>query len=184
MGPVSNARAEEIDAIFKKVQEYVTQKNYTKALEELSWARNEIEKLKNDGLKKFFPDELEGLKGEKFEVSSALGMTNVERSYKGTDSLVAVSLVGGGKGGAFGGLAGLGRMAAMMQQGQGIDQFRIKGLTASLDESGARPELSVFLESGGILKIEGRKNADGAKLKSVAESMDIPGLDKYLKGDA
>ena len=184
LGSVSPLQAEDINEIFKKVNEYVAAKNYTKALEELGWATKEIEKLKNEGLKEFFPDEVEGLTGEKFEISAALGMTNVERTYKGADSSVGVSLVGGGKGGAFGGLAGLGRMAAMMQQGQGIDQFRIKGLTASLDESGARPELSIFLESGGILKFEGRKNADGDKLKKIAEAMDIAGLDKYLKGDA
>lgn len=178
------SQAEDINEIFKKVNEYVESKNYTKALEELNWAKKEIEKLRNEGIKTYFPDQVEGLTGQKFDVSSALGMTNLERRYAGGSTSVVVSLVGGGKTGAFGGLAGLGKMAAMMQQGQGIDSFRIDGLTASLDESGTNPELSVFLDSGSILKIEGTRGADGEKLKSIAKEIDLGGLDTYLKGAA
>ncbi|MCB0321803.1 MAG: hypothetical protein KDD60_12825, partial [Bdellovibrionales bacterium] len=78
--------AEDINELFKKVQDYVSKKNYTKALEELAWARKEIEKLHNSGLQAYFPEELDGLKGSEFEVSSALGLTNVERQYKGGES--------------------------------------------------------------------------------------------------
>ncbi|MCB0334333.1 MAG: hypothetical protein KDD55_12580 [Bdellovibrionales bacterium] len=181
----SSARAEDLNKIFENVNNFITQKNYTKALEELDWAKNEIGKMHVDALKGFFPDSLAGYNGGEVESSSALGMTNIERTYNGVVGQVKVSLVGGGKGGAMGGLAGLGRMAAMMGGQNGQESLRINGQTATLDTRSSRPELNVFLESGGILKVEGLKgfNKDNSsQLKSVAEAIKIAELNKYLSG--
>ncbi len=178
-------QAEDIDKIFENVNNFIEQKNFTKALAELDWAKNEIGKMHVEALKGFFPDSLAGYNGGEVESSSALGMTNIERIYKGAVGQVKVSLVGGGKGGAMGGLAGLGRMAAMMGGQNGQESLRISGQTATLDTRSSRPELNVFLESGGILKVEGTKgfNKDNStQLKSVAEAIKIAELNKYLSG--
>ena len=179
--------AEDIDALFKKVDEYIEKKNFPKALEELSWARKEIEKMHQTRLKDFLPEELAGAKGHKFKTASALGMNSLERKYTmdGTKS-VKVMLTGGSGAGAnnpMGGLAGLGKMAAMMQGNTGeAETFRISGRTASLATTRNNPELTVFLDSGSILKLEGQNGADADTLKKMAEAVKIDDLDNYLKG--
>lgn len=179
--------AEDLNKIFENVNTFIEKKNYTKALEELNWAKNEIGKMHITAIKGFFPDTLAGFTGDKAKSNNVMGMTNVERTYKGTAGQVKVSLVGGTKGGAMGGLAGLGRMAAMMGGQNGQESLRIAGQTATLNTKSSRPELSVFLESGGILKVEGLKGITGdnsAQLKTVAEAIQIAELNKYLSGAA
>lgn len=187
MSPVIS-RAEDVNEIFKKVNEYIAKKNFPKALEELNWAKKEIEKQNQDALRSFLPDQLAGFTGEKFEANDAFGISNIERSYRKDSTTVKVSLTGGsGSGaGAFGGLAALGSMAAMMgaQQGTGHDTFRISGRTATLDleEGSSNGSLTVFLESGSILKLEMDSGATRDSLKSVAEALKLNDLDNYLKG--
>jgi len=178
-----SAQAEDVKAIFEKVNTYIEQKNFTKALEELKWAENEIGKMHNQELKNFFPDEVAGYKGGKVEVSAALGMTNLERNYTKANNTVTLTLTGGGAGGAMGGLAGIARMGMMMGgQGAGQDTFRIKGQTASLTEQNNRTELTVLLDSGSMLKLETRAADMGKELRNIAENIKIEELEKYLKG--
>jgi hypothetical protein len=186
----ASAAAEDINDIFKKVNELVQAKNYSKALEELGWAKKEIEKMNSKQLESYFPDTLNGFKGQPVSASNALGFTNIERLYKKDESTsVKVSLTGSGPGGVPGGLGGLaafGKMAAMMgNNGDGSDTFRINGRTAQLEEHSdeKRAELTVFLDSGSILKFEG-SNTDGGALKQMAEALKIGDLDTYLKGGA
>lgn len=181
--------AEELDAIFKRVNEMVTAKNYSKALDELSWAKKEIEKLHTVQLQTFLPEKLGGYTGEKVQSNSALGFMEMSRVYKkaGDEASVVVALTGGaaGSGGAgLGGLAALGQMAAMMGQQQGQDTVRVAGRTAQLqvDEDNKRAELVVFLNSGSLLKLEMQNAAKGDILKSMAEELKINDLDNYLKG--
>ncbi len=183
-----NALADEdLNKIFSKVNEYIEAKNYPKAMEELAWAKNEISKMHNEQLKTYLPDELAGFKGDEVKVSQALGMNNLERNYKSGNASVKVSLMGGSKGSAMaGGLANIGRMAAMMGGQAGQEAIRIDGKTATMNTQGSRTELSVFLDSGSILKLETRKANDAAKtqLKKMAEEMKLSSLDKYLAGTA
>jgi len=184
LAPLS-ALAEDVNAIFEKVNTYIEQKNFTKALEELKWAENEIGKMHTEQLKSFFPDELAGFKGSKIEVSSALGMTNLERQYTKDNNSVTLTMTGGSgaAGGAMGGLAGLARMGMMMGgQGSGQQSFRIKGQTANLTEDGGRTELTIFLDSGSMLKLESRTEGFGQELRQIAENIQIEELEKYLKG--
>lgn len=184
------AQAEELNQIFTRVQEMVTAKNYTKALEELSWAKKEIEKMNTSQLKTFFPDQLSGFTGDKFEANNIFGISNVERTYRktGDAAVVKVSLTGASSGGAaaggFGGLAALGSMAAMMGNQEGSDTFRIDGRTASLTaQPGSKGgELTVFLNGGSILKLELNNSTNTDALKSMATAMNLNDLEKYLRG--
>ncbi|MCB0331663.1 MAG: hypothetical protein KDD70_18455 [Bdellovibrionales bacterium] len=187
VGGVAAAHAEgkaELKKIFSEVMQLVEEGNVTKAANKLNVAQNLVQDIKNEGLKSYFPDTVSGLTGEKIDISSALGLTNLTRKYAGDGVIVAISLVGGGSnGGALGGIAGLGRLAAMMQQGKG-KQKEIQGFSARLDDAGAFPELTVFLESGAIIKIEGKENANLEKLEKFALDLKLKPLDKYLTGDA
>lgn len=181
-------KAEDINVIFKKVNDLIAAKNYSKALEELGWAQKEIEKMNVAHLQSFFPDTLAGFTGAKFEANSALGMTNLERQYTKAGESVKLSLSGsssGGAGGGLGGLAAFGRMAAMMGgQGQGQDTFRVAGRTATLqkEEGSDSAQLTVFLDSGSILSLELSNGKDPAVLKTMAESLKLNDLDNYLRG--
>lgn len=178
------SRAEDINEIFKRVNELVAKKNYPKALEELTWAKKEIEKMNSSSITTFFPDSLAGFTGEKAEVSNALGMMNVERRYTKGEKALKLSLTGGGPAGALGGLAGLGKMAAMFGGQAGQDTFRVQGRTAMLRDEAGSAELQLFLDSGSMLTLSGEESVSGADLKAVAEALKIEDLDNYLRGQA
>lgn len=181
----SSTLAEDLKTIFDRVNKYVGENNYAKALSELEWAKKELEKMNAGKLKTFLPDELAGFKGGETKTSNALGFSNTERTYsKGSDA-IKISLIGGssGAGGMGAGLAQLGQMAAMFGgQGNGIETVRIQGRTATLTEQpGSRPDLSIFLQGGTILKIESDKGkVTGENLKEIAEAMKLDDLENYI----
>lgn len=181
IGNVCSLGAEELPDLLKRVEEFANKGNYAKAIEELSWVKKELEKMNFKKIEEFFPDELAGLKGSAFETSSAMGMTNLERQYKGSGQDVKLSLTAAASGGPMGGLAGIGKMAAMMGGQPGMDSFRIEGRTATLKEKGSSAELSVFLDSGSVLALKGK---DGSVLRKMAEAVGIEKLDSYLRGQA
>lgn len=183
----ASAAAEDLGQIFGRVGQFVAAKNYPKALEELNWAKKEIEKMHVTQVRSFFPDSLSGYKGEKFESNSMLGFTNVERSYRNSSgNQVKVSMTGGSSGASaagFGQLAALGSMAAMMgAQSEGNETFRIGGRTANLAAENGNPELTIFLNSGSILKLEMLNGSEKEELRQMAEAIKIDELDNYLRG--
>ncbi len=180
---VKSALAEDINQVFKKVNEYVQQKNYPKAMEELTWAQKELEKMHQTRLGELLPGDIEGFKGGQAEFQSVMGFTNIEREYTSGEKSIRITITGTNGTDGMGGLAGLAKMGMMMGGTQaGIDQFRISGRTANLDTTSGSPELNVFLESGSILKLSSSEGVDGAALKKFAEGLKVADLDSYLKG--
>lgn len=179
-----NAFGEDINEVFKKVNEYVQQKNYPRAMEELSWAQKELEKLHQTRIGELLPAEVNGYKGGETKVQQAMGFSNIEREYTSGDKQIRVSISGSTGTEGLGGLAALGKMGMMMGGAQsGREQFRIGGRTATLDTTNSSPEISVFLESGAILQLSTSSDGiDGPALKQFAESLKINAIDTYLKG--
>jgi len=181
----SVAHAEDIQEVFKKVGEYVQQKNYPKAMEELQWAQRELEKLNQERLGEILPANVEGYAGGETQVQSVMGFSSVERVYTKGEQSITLSIAGSSAGGdAMGGLAGIAKMGMMMGGSQpGREQFRIDGLTASLDSSSGAPELTVFLEGGSMLQLKASDEAiKGADLKKFAQGLKLGSLDAYLRG--
>lgn len=180
----SSVLAEDVKEVLDRVNTLYKEGNYSKALEELEWARKEIEKSNSKSLATLLPDELAGLKGDKAETSSALGITNIERSYSDSkNQKVKVTLTQtGGAGGAMGGLAGLGQMAAMFGAQSGQDVFRIDGMTASMEGEGEGAKLQVFLSSGSILAFDLLEGTNSAILKEMANKIGVANIDKKIKG--
>jgi hypothetical protein len=177
------ALAEDINEVFKKVNEYVAQKNYPKAMEELSWAQKELEKLHQTRLSELLPADIDGFKGGDTQVQLVMGFSNIEREYQNGDKSIRVAITGTGGTDGMGGLAGLAKMGMMMGGTQsGVEQFRVAGRTASLDTTNDSPEVSVFLESGSIIRLSTGEGVDGAALKKFAEGLKVADLDAYLKG--
>lgn len=178
------AQSDALKKLLGKVQEYVDTGNYPKALEELAWVKRDIEKLDFAATAKFFPDELVGFKGEAAETQSTIGITTIERVYRQGKRTIKVSLFGGSgnAGGAMGGLAALGRFAMMQQGGQkGQEMFRIDGRTARLNQKGKSADLTIHLDSGGILKFDMKRGGDVRTLREVAEAFPINDLDVYRR---
>lgn len=173
------ATAEDLNEILKRVNELVAEKKYTKALEELSWAKKEIEAMNSGALTELLPKEVKGFAGGEVEANNALGISNLARTYtRAADGAsLRLSLMGGTAGGeGLGGLMQFGKMAAMMAPKQ--NAFRVKGRTAMVENN----EITIFLDSGSMLKLEPVENVDMATLKSVAEALDVDAIDTYLKG--
>jgi len=177
------AVAEDINEVFKKVEEYVQQKNFPKAMEELGWAQKELEKMHQARLAELLPGSIDGFTGEEPQFQSAMGFSSIERQYVKGDDSIRLSIAGAAGADGMGGLAGLAKMGMMMGGAQpGTDQFRIDGRTATLDTSGS-PELTVLLESGSVLQIRSSdESVDGATLKKFAQGLKIADLDSYLGG--
>jgi len=174
--------AEELPVIFKKVQELAEQKNYAGAMKELSWAQQELEKLHQQRLSEILPGEVEGFKGEKPEIQSALGFTTLEREYSKGEQRITLSISGGTGNEAMAGLAGIAKMGAMMGATQpGVDKVRLGSLTATLDTTDS-PEMTVFLDSGSVVTLKTGDGVDGPALKKFAEGLKLSELDAYLKG--
>jgi len=180
---ISSAWAEDINTIFKKVNDYVAKENYSKAIEELVWANKELQKLHSKKIGTLLPVEVSGYKGGEVEIQSIMGMNSISRTYTKAGDQIELNITGGGQGSPLG---GLGQMAAMLGGNQpGMDTFRIDGLTANLDTKSSRPELTLFMDSGSILQLKQRKKGEAAAetLKGFAKSINIGVLDKYLKGE-
>jgi len=179
----SSAYGEDINDVFKKVNEYVQQKNYPKAMEELSWAQKELEKLHQERLSELLPAEVNGFKGGDTQVQQMMGFSNIEREYTNGERSIRIAITGTGGTDGMGGLAGLAKMGMMMGATQsGRDQFRISGRTATLDTTNDSPELSIFLESGALMQLTTGDGVNGDALKKFAEALKIAELDTYLKG--
>lgn len=183
------AVAEDLNSILKNVTQQVEKKNFPKALEELAWAEKEIQKMHTNRLQTLLPNEVIGYRGSEIESNSALGFSALERTYSKGGNEIRLSLAStkggadaGGLGG-LGGLAALGRMAAMMGNQPGQETFRISGLTATqISHPGGGGELSVFLDSGAIVKLEANEAADFKNLRPFAEAINLGALDSYLRG--
>ncbi len=176
--------AEDLNTILQRVNKYSAEENYSKALEELSWARKEIEKLHVKKLVSLIPDQLAGYVAEPTKTDGALGFTSIERVYKQGNANMQLNItVGTGSvNRQMGGLAGLGRMAAMMGGGApGSETIRIDGLTASVEARGSNNTITVFLNSGSILELRGNQTSVDT-LKEAVKSLNLSKLDSYLAG--
>lgn len=177
VGPVN---AEDLNQIFSRVNEFVAKKNYPKALEELQWAKKEIEKLNNSSLTGFLPDEVAGYTGSKAEINSAMGFMNIERTYtKGEASIkLAIQGTSGGGAGGMGGLAALGKMAAMFGGEEGQETIRIQGRTSTVKED----EITIFMDSGAVIQIRNAGAAPASDLKAIADALKLNDIDTYMRG--
>lgn len=177
----SSAMAEDIKTLLDRVQQYNSEGNYSKALEELTWVKKELETKYMAKLGELLPNTLAGYTGDKVETSSAMGITLVSKEYKNGTNVAKVELNAGSAGGAaagMGGLAALGQMAAMFGQQAGQSTVRVKGKTANLQENNG--EMMVFLDGGAMLTI--RKESGTIDYKAVAEAIDFDAIEKFLKG--
>lgn len=176
-----SAKADELKDMLSKVEKLTNEGSYTKALSELKWVNTHIQKKHLSKLQSFFPEKIDELPGQKVDSGSMMGMINLSRRYNGSGRNIKASITGSTSGGGnpFGQFA---KMAQMMggANSNGKETVRIEGRTATLEqrESSGRGELTIFLKSGLMLKVEG-KSLDNEKLKKIAKTFDLDGIEEY-----
>ncbi len=178
---------ENIQEIFKKVTELTEQQKFPQAIVELGWAEKALQKKNAEKLTSFFPETLADFKADSMKTNAALGMTTVERVYKKEKLEVKVSLTGGSRPGLGNSLAGIAQMGAMLgaKGAGGMNSFRLDGQTANLNvnENRKKADLTVFLGSGSILKLEMKNGTDSDALKSMVKGLKVGEINDYLKAD-
>ena len=185
---VSTAFAEDFDATLKRVSELRTQGKYAEALNELSFAQQELQKQHVTKMREFFPATLGEFKGGEFETNDALGFFMLERPYSnGKGSKVKLSLSGSGtsQGAAatgIGALAGLAQMAAAFDNSGQTESVRVKSLRGTITTQGGKMRLMLSLSSGKLLQLEQDSSSPVSKeqLVAMAEGIDYTQLNSYI----
>jgi len=168
------------DDFCKAIETKAEAGNYAKALKELEWYRKDLEQKHIDKIKSMLADKAGECEGGEATVNGAMGMMNIERTYRCPGGDVDFSLAGG-TGAAqsgIGGMAALGRLGAMMGAGS-QNQVRVGDLTGNIeDKSRGVAKLTIFMQSGMICSLEGPKEL----LEGVAKGAGLSPLDDYLMG--
>jgi hypothetical protein len=178
-------QAEDINAVFKRVNDLLAQKSYAMALGELGLARQEIEKLHLQRIQAFLPQTVAGFTGGNIRTGGALGVMTVDREYTKGALTLQLGFRGGNSGngpGTFGNIAQLGRVVATTQKQPGVESVRIGAQTGIIKASGPKNTLTLFLESGSVLMVAGPVSATNEELRTFAEALDVVNLEKYLSG--
>ena len=119
------------------------------AVEEAKWCLESLQQLRSDRTFALFPDELEGYVGGELDTQGAMGMTMMNRSYRGDAGTIEVSLTTGAAGS---GLAALAQMG--MTLGGGGRKLRVQRRTVvDMSESEGSASYMVELRSGGMLSV-------------------------------
>jgi hypothetical protein len=160
-------------------QRYVDREDYPKALEELTWCRNSIEELHFAKLKAIVSRTVAGYASDGATSESVLGIANVEARYSMGSDRITLNLMGGAAAGSaatsgLGALAGL--ASAFGVRAEGTRQIRVAGLTGQIEEDGDGVKLTLTMDGGMVLTIEG---PDEATAKAFAEDI-VPDLEDYL----
>ncbi len=182
------ANAEEkFEDIIQRITTLKAEGKYSEALNELTWANKELQKLHQQKIQSFFPVATAGFNPGEFEQNSALGIMNVKRSYTGPNNAeISFNITGsasseGGAAQGFGALAALAQMGAMMDNSGKTDTVRVNGKRATITNQGGSPQLMVTMGNGLMLQVESNKGSvTKEQLTQLAEAFNFKGFEAYM----
>ena len=135
-----------------------------------------VEQLQSDRTFALFPDELEGYEGGELETQGMMGMTMMNRTYRGEAGTIDVSLTTGAAGS---GLAALAQMG--MTLGGGGRKLRVQRRTVvDMSESEGSASFMVELRSGGMLNVTS-PTVPADEVLGFVEAFPIEALDEAMK---
>ncbi len=176
----ATAQADDVTTLLESAQDNYSAKRYSKALEDLDWARKEIVSLHLKGMKNLFPESIDGMKGMANEGGEVLGVRGISRVYSGTDGQhrVTISLMGGesASGGAgLGALMGMAAAFGAMEAGSNAKLVIAKGYKGQFiqDPMNGMGTLTFTLSGGKALTIETMGYPDASMAEKVAKMLDI-----------
>lgn len=177
--------ADNVTELMKSAEQNYSAKKYAKALEDLEWARKEIANLQLQAMKKFLPDELDGMKGQDADGGAIFGIHSVSKRYASADGnkSVTITLAAGTTGQASGGLGALMGMAAAfgaMDAGTDSKMVVAKGYKGqfNLDKNTNEGTLIFNLSDGAMINIETDGYTDSTMAEKAAKTLDIPKIEE------
>ncbi len=176
----SSAQADDVTTLIRSAEENYAAKNYSKALDDLDWARKEIVNQHLKSMKNLLPDEIDGMKGRDTEGGAVLGVRGIGKEYKSADGKrrVTINLIAGGGSSAGKGLGALMEMAASLgalDAGMNSKVVIEKGYKGQFlkDQSNNSGILTFNLNGGKMLKIETIGYPDSSMAEKVVTQLDI-----------
>lgn len=178
------AFGQDVDTIFKKVNELKTAGKYQQALIEIGWAVKELERMHIEKLRTFMPATIEGFGPAQTDSTSVIGMINLQRTFSRESDNAQLMVSMSGSVGNNPATSGFGQLGAMNQAtgNPGQETFHVEGNVATLvaDKVANTSEVTVFIGSM-VLKINLGGSADKEFLRKALNSMKIRELTEYLK---
>ncbi|MBN1880299.1 hypothetical protein JW823_09340 [bacterium] len=183
--PVS---ADNVTDLMKSAEQNYSAGKYSKALEDLDWVRTEIANLQLQEMKKFLPEEIDGMKGEDSEGGAIFGMHSVSKYYPSEDGEKSVKITiasgkssqgGAGLGAIMGMAAAFGAMDASKQSKMVVEQG-YKGNFA-LDPETKEGTLIINLNGGAMVNVETAGFGDESMAKKALSKLDLAKIDESLK---
>ncbi len=182
----SAVQADNFTDLIRSAEKNYKAQNYSKALEDLEWARKEISNQHLKSMKSFFPAEIDGMVGKDVDGASVMGIQGITKIYTSSDQTrsVSISLVSGGASPAGGGLGSLMNMASSlgMMVSDGNSKVIIeKGYKGQfVMEDRASGTLTFNLNGGKIIAIETEGYNSPAMAEKVAKMLDLAKIEATL----
>ena len=173
-------QADNVSELLKSAKQNYEAGKYSKALEDLEWAKTEISNLHLQAMKKLLPEELEGMKGMDGDGGAIFGIQAVSKEYHSADGSKSVTITlasgqsskaGGGLGALMGMAAAMGAMDANRNSKMIIEQG-YKG-QFSVDPNTMEGTLLFNLNGGSMINIETSGYADAEMAQKAAKKLDI-----------
>ncbi len=183
----SLAQADDVTNLLDSAQKNYADQNYSKAIEDLEWAKKGIVNQQLGSMKKLFPAKVDGMQGVDMEEGAVLGVRGTSRKYSSVDGgkSVVVSFVSGEGTAAGNGLGALMKMAASLgalESGKAPKLVISKGYKGQYVAEGADAGTLTFNLSGGkmvTIATAGYQGEQGAAMaEKVAGMLDLATIEK------
>lgn len=180
--------ADDIVDLIKSAEQNYNAGQYKKALEDLEWVRKEIAKLQLQEMKKFLPEEIDGMKGSDSDGGAAFGLHSVSREYRDNDgnrvvTINVISAAGGEAGGGLGAFMGMAAAFGALDTSKESKMIVEKGYRGNFSRDPETQEgtLIFSLSGGAMVQIETFGCKDESMAKKAAEKLDLPKIEEALK---
>ncbi len=179
----SLAQADDVTSLLDSAEKNYADHNYSKAIEDLEWAKKGIINQQLDSMKKLFPAEIDGMKGVNLDEGAVLGVRGTSRKY-GADGgkSVVISFISGEGTTAGNGLGALMKMAASLgalESGKAPKLVISKGYKGQYVAEGPDAGTLTFNLSGGKMVTVATTGYQGAAMaEKVAGMLDLATIEK------
>ncbi len=178
------AQADDVTTLIDSAKDNYAAHKYTKAIEDLEWAKKEIMNRQIGSVKDFLPAEIDGMKGVDVEEGAVLGVRGVSRKYGTADGSksVVISFVSGEGSAAANGLGALMKMAASlgaMEAGTSSKLVIAKGYKGQFVPEGKQSGTLTFNLNGGRMVTIQTTGYQGASMaEKVAKNLDLSKIEE------
>ncbi len=181
----SMAQADNVTELLNSAKKHYAAHNFSKALEDLEWARKEISSQHLKSMKAFFPANIDGMRGTDVDSGDVMGVRGVTREYSNNDQTksVVISFLSGSNTASANGLGALMSMASsmgFMNAGGNSKVVIEKGYKGQFIQEGgdSTGRLTFNLREGKIIVIETTGYKGSFMAEKVAKMLNITKIER------